>query len=278
MQPDQPDSGPIKLLTCDPVNRPRSSATLGKLAAALAKAQGEMTNASKDARGNFGAFANLASTWDAIRGPLSKNEIAIYQRPLRYGDKMVMATMLLHSSGEFLDDSELELIYDKSGGRVTPMQAMGSAITYARRYTLQAGAGIAPGDDDDGESAGRPKVQPSGQVPERRPQQPTSKQPPAAAQKPAQPPGGNHAPADQQLMDQITNLMIDRQIPESIVAYLLTKGYGWTQINNGNPPTWIAREVAKLLSNEDCTEATVMAEAQRIISRREAAKLTGGAK
>lgn len=138
--------------------RPKRSIDISQLAAALAKAQGEIINAEKDGAGNYGAYSTLAATWVSIRKPLSNNGIAIYQRPLKIDGKPAMCTMLMHSSGQFIDDSELEMIYD-SGGRMNAMQAMGSAVTYSRRYTLQAATGVAPQDDDDGAGSGDPKPQ-----------------------------------------------------------------------------------------------------------------------
>jgi hypothetical protein len=165
MSTDSPASPPVPVpvsTNWKPEDRPRSSPTLGKLAAALAKAQGAIENAEKDVKGNYGKYATLAATWNAIREQLSKNEIAIYQRPLSIEKTLKMCTMLIHSSGEFLDDSELEMIFDRTGGRISPMQAMGSAVTYARRYTLQAAVGIAA-EDDDGEGAGKPATEPARQ-------------------------------------------------------------------------------------------------------------------
>lgn len=148
----------LQPINCKPEDRPRMSQTVGKLASALAKAQGQMLNAIKDGQGTYGKYATLAATWDAIRKPLSDNGIAVYQRPLTIGGKPNMCTMLIHSSGEFFDDSELELKFE-SNGRMSAMQAMGSAVTYARRYSLQAATGIAPDDDDDGAGAGNPKTE-----------------------------------------------------------------------------------------------------------------------
>lgn len=255
----------IPAAIADPKSRPRRSESIGKIGAALAKAQGEMQNAEKDVKGNYGKYATLAATWNAIRGPLSKNEIAIYQRPFEIDGKLKMCTMLLHSSGEFLDDGELEMLFDKSGGRITPMQAMGSAVTYARRYTLQAATGVAPEDDDDGNGAGKPQgPAPSGPLPEKK------NQPATAAKEKAAAKPNNMAPAPQKLMDEITDLAIERAIPESILMHLVRKGYGF----EGNvPPLWIAQEIATLLSNEDCNEASVMAQSQRVATRREAARL-----
>lgn len=144
----------------DPMNRPRRSKDLDKIAEALAKAQGEIENAEKDGKGTYGSYSTLAATWNVIRKPLSKHGISVYQRPMISGTKMIIGTMLLHSSGQFIDDSDIELRFENNG-RMNVMQALGSAITYARRYSLQGATGVAP-EDDDGrsieETDNRPKT------------------------------------------------------------------------------------------------------------------------
>ena len=137
--------------------RPRRSSSVAKLALAMSKAQGQFESVEKSGEGTYGKYGTLAATWDAIRKPLADNEIFVYQRIFRDGPVPVMATMLIHSSGEFIDDCEIELKAE-SNNRMNPMQAMGSAITYARRYSLQAVIGIAPDDDDDGEGSGTSKT------------------------------------------------------------------------------------------------------------------------
>ena len=66
-------------------------------------------------------------------------------------DLMVLRTTLLHESGESIT-SDLPLPIRQEGGRGNAMQALGSTLTYARRYGLLAIYGLA-GDDDDGETA-----------------------------------------------------------------------------------------------------------------------------
>jgi hypothetical protein len=164
IQNEAPAGMPIDGFFFDGSSRPKRSRSIAKLAAALARAQGQMENADKDGMGTYGKYATLAATWDAIRKPFADNGIAVYQRPLTIDGKPTMCTMFIHTSGEFFDDSELELKFE-SNNRMTAMQAMGSAVTYARRYTLQSGAGVAPADDDDGAEAGNPKEQPKKQPP-----------------------------------------------------------------------------------------------------------------
>lgn len=121
---------------------------LNELAAALAKAQGAMQNAKKDAKNPFfkSKYADLASVWDAVRGPLSSNDLSVIQSIDCDEHGMVLITKLLHSSGQWVD-SKVRVKAVKEDP-----QGLGSAITYMRRYALQAIAGVSP-DEDDGEAA-----------------------------------------------------------------------------------------------------------------------------
>jgi hypothetical protein len=126
----------------------RRSASIAALAAALAKAQGEMGGASKDKTNPHfkSAYADLASVWDACRGPLSKNGLAVLQPPSADGPRVTVTTILTHSSGEWI-----EVDLTMTATQNTP-QGVGSCLTYARRYALQSMVGIAP-EDDDGNAA-----------------------------------------------------------------------------------------------------------------------------
>lgn len=130
----------------------RMSPTIGKVAGALAKAQGVMRGAAKDATNPHykNRYADLASIWDACREALTANELAVLQPVYSDGARVTVVTILTHSSGEWVS-GELTVTAQQN----TP-QGVGSAITYARRYGLAAMVGVAP-DDDDGEGAeGRP--------------------------------------------------------------------------------------------------------------------------
>lgn len=124
---------------------------LGPLAAALAKAQAEfpaiVRDKEVDSRSYKFKYAPLDSVISAVRPALAKNGLAFAQ--ILDGDDLV--TMLLHESGAVLQ------------GRVGlpregTVQQLGSAITYLRRYALQAILGVAAEEDDDGEAA--PKTAP----------------------------------------------------------------------------------------------------------------------
>lgn len=133
------------------VDRPvRRSASIAALAAALAKAQGEIEGASKaKVNPHFkSSYADLASCWDACREPLSKNGLAVMQPASSNGPQVTVTTMLAHSSGEWIEGD-----FTMTATQNTP-QGVGSCLTYARRYALCAMVGIAP-EDDDGETASR---------------------------------------------------------------------------------------------------------------------------
>jgi hypothetical protein len=126
---------------------------VNELAAALAKAQGEMKPAAKGASNPaFGAprpYADLADCWEAVRGPLAKNGLSVVQLVSNGDlDRICVTTTLLHSSGQFL-----QTVLCLRPVKVDP-QGAGSAITYMRRYSLMASTGLAAADeDDDGNAA-----------------------------------------------------------------------------------------------------------------------------
>ena len=142
------------------VNWADRSLEIDKLAAALAKAQGEIEAAKKDSANPFykSKYADLASVWDAIRVPLSKNGLSIIQDPYSKIGVVGCYTTLLHSSGQYTR-SNLEVPVGKQDA-----QGYGSAITYVRRYQLQAIAGVAPEDDDGNAASGQGKQAPQAQT------------------------------------------------------------------------------------------------------------------
>ncbi len=124
------------------------SESIKNLAAALCKAQSVMGGASKDKENPFFKknYADLGSVVAVIKGPFADNGLSYSQFPVSEGDKVGVETILMHESGEWLSDVLLLPMT-----KPDPQKA-GSAITYARRYALQAIAGI-PSEDDDGNAA-----------------------------------------------------------------------------------------------------------------------------
>ena len=154
----------------------RRSEQLNELGAALAKAQAEIRGAPKDSANPFfkSRYADMASVIDASREALTKQGIAIVQSPRTEGAKVIVTTLMLHASGQWIED-DLAVEAKDAGA-----QSIGSAITYARRYAYQAISGVAP-EDDDGNAA----TKQNGHHDDRRPVDPPKKiETPKAAQPP----------------------------------------------------------------------------------------------
>jgi hypothetical protein len=120
------------------------SEEINEIAAALAKAQGQMENAPFDRTNPHfrSKYASLASVVNAGRKALSENGIAVSQL-INNGN---LTTLMMHASGQWLS-STMSL-------PVTPRpQELGSALTYFRRYHLSSIMGISADDDDDANAA-----------------------------------------------------------------------------------------------------------------------------
>jgi ERF superfamily len=137
----------------------RSSEHIGTIAAALAKAQAELTNPEKsleatirtDVRGETVErsfrYAPLSSGLEIVRKTLSQQEIATVQTTAvdQAAGIITLTTVLAHSSGEWIASDWPVCATSETA---TPHR-MGAALTYARRYTLFALVGIAGEDDVD---------------------------------------------------------------------------------------------------------------------------------
>ncbi len=134
------------------------SESIDQLITALAKAQGEMSAASKDSKGYNYKYADLASVWGACRDPLSHNGLAVTQIETQNETGEVLVTILGHSSGQWMR-STMAIRVKPSGGKINELQERGSVLTYLRRYALSAIVGVAPAEDDDGNSASSYKAQ-----------------------------------------------------------------------------------------------------------------------
>lgn len=113
-----------------------------KLQSAIKPAIKDATNPAFKSR-----YADLGAVWEAIKTPLQDAGFSIIQSPNFDGDQMWLETIIMHVNG------------DKITGRypIKPVKAdpqgVGSAITYARRYSISAMLGVIADDDDDGNAA-----------------------------------------------------------------------------------------------------------------------------
>jgi hypothetical protein len=128
------------------------SESVAAIGAALAKAQGAIEGASKDSKNpHFNSkYADLASVLGACREALSLNGIGVLQSPANDANLVRMRTLLVHSSGEWIESDDL-VVQARDAGP----QAIGSCLTYLRRYQLAAMVGVAPEDDDAEAGEGR---------------------------------------------------------------------------------------------------------------------------
>src|SRR3954453_12573936 len=136
----------------------RCSDSIGAIAAALAKAQGELTNPEKslvatirspfprEADHSF-RYASLASGLDIVRKSLGRHEIENIQTTAidQEAGQIRLTTLLAHASGEWISS---DWPVCPIGETASPHR-MGAALTYARRYALFALVGIAGEDDVD---------------------------------------------------------------------------------------------------------------------------------
>jgi hypothetical protein len=136
----------------------RCSESIGTIAAALAKAQAELTNPEKSLTATIPSpfpreghrtfrYAPLSSGLDIVRKSLGRHEIATIQTTEidKAGGLLRLTTVLAHSSGEWVA-SEWPVCQITD---IASAQRMGAALTYARRYALFTLVGIAGEDDLD---------------------------------------------------------------------------------------------------------------------------------
>ncbi len=146
----------------------RSSETIGTIAAALAKAQGELTNPEKSLTATIrsdgpGAaersfrYAPLSSGLDIVRKTLSQHEIATVQTTAvdQTAGIVNLTTVLAHASGEWIASDWPVCAISET----TTPHRMGAALTYARRYALFTLVGIAGEDDLDAPDLMTPTTQ-----------------------------------------------------------------------------------------------------------------------
>lgn len=128
----------------------KSSEQINELAAALAKAQAELRNPAFDSTNPHfkSKFSSLAQVRDTITPTLAKHGLSVAQLATNDDQgRPSVETVLLHSSGQWLS-STLAVPVGKADAH-----GAGSAITYARRYSLMSIVNVVGDEDDDGNSA-----------------------------------------------------------------------------------------------------------------------------
>ena len=127
------------------------SEQIDKIVPALIKAIGAMESARKESSNPAfkSKYADLTSVMDAAKPALGDNGIAVLQPVTADGEGVLVATVLIHTSGQWIGSKLALMPKDASP------QATGSAITYGRRYGLAGILGMTA-EDDDGNAASQP--------------------------------------------------------------------------------------------------------------------------
>lgn len=136
----------------------KKSESIIEIAKALIKFQNEVENPKNTAKNPMfnSKYAPLETVINTVKPILAKHGLSFIQSTGSEGESIIVTTMLIHESGEYLESSPLILPAHqarKGGGKEFNAQGAGSAITYARRYSLSAMLGIASESDDDGNGA-----------------------------------------------------------------------------------------------------------------------------
>ena len=116
-----------------------------KIATAFVKAKKAFSPALKDKTNPAfrSKYADLGACIDAVNDALLNNGIALLQRTFEDSTGVTVETVFLHESGEMMESGKFHVPASKQDP-----QGYGSALTYARRYSLITACGIAPEDDD----------------------------------------------------------------------------------------------------------------------------------
>lgn len=133
------------------------SESVANLAAAIAKAQPAIEGAKKDKKNPFfnSSYADLSSVVSALSGPLAANGLSYIQVSHDRDHAAAIETVILHSSGEWVSCGVVAVPVSKGDA-----QGYGSALTYARRYSLSAAFGVTA-EDDDGNAAAKASPKPA---------------------------------------------------------------------------------------------------------------------
>ncbi len=127
-----------------------------ELYAALSNAQAKIEHAKKSSMNPHfkSKYADLATVWDACREPMTSEGLAVVQLPCEAPAGFAgLNTIITHKSGQSISEKFFIPV-----AQANNPQAVGSALTYAKRYALLGAAGIAPEDDDGNAATAAPRA------------------------------------------------------------------------------------------------------------------------
>lgn len=245
------------------------SGSIAKLGAALAKAQGSFTHAKADSTNPHfkSSYADLASVVDAIGPGLSAAGIARVQAPISRGSEVGVVTMLIHE-GEWI-----RCWLWCRPTQNTP-QAIGTVISYLRRYALAAITGIAQVDDDGNQGSGKGE----GTAPPAAPAKRSRSTPPKLGpdDPTPRPEAAPVAPPDQAKIPPLAPGVPTAEIPAGNVPIYEIRGGKWTHVGSGPPLTKDQQVVVKILQREmDIPQDAWVASLTRYYGKTSSKTLTG---
>lgn len=125
------------------------STSIVKLAQALSKAQAEMPVVKMNAQNPFlkNKYADLGAVIETSRPVLGKYGLSISQFPISIGERVGVTTILMHESGEWLEDTLTFVVTDSKG--LSLAQSSGVVISYSRRYSWASVLGLYADEDVD---------------------------------------------------------------------------------------------------------------------------------
>ena len=135
----------------------RSSESLTKFAPAFVEMQHDLPKIARSAEGGqMGGktimYATLDALVDAVKDKLHGHGFAVFQGCGEADKGVMVTTRIIHTSGEWIEDGLVMPVGTQSA------QAVGSAVSYARRYGLMAALGIATEDDDAASASTQPRA------------------------------------------------------------------------------------------------------------------------
>lgn len=194
------------------------SDSITKIAAALVAFSGEVKSIEHDASNPHfkSKYTSLDHMIDETKPILHKHGLTVMQFPGGDGQKVTVRTMILHSSGEWIETEPLTL----HAVKMDP-QGAGSAITYARRYSYAAALSLSLGDDDDGNAS---SYAPQGQqsAPRTQTNQQSSRPPQASTSQPS----ASSKPISSAQIGLIKKLKLEKGISDEFYYDILQKDYG----------------------------------------------------
>lgn len=124
----------------------KTSDNITEIAKAMSLLQKQMKPAIKDSLNPHfkSKFCDLESVWGAIRQPLTDNELTLWQDVVSEEKGVSVITRIVHVSGQWVEFGPLTIPLAKFDA-----QAVGSATSYAKRYSLCAALGVVGSDEDD---------------------------------------------------------------------------------------------------------------------------------